>query len=458
MLVVILVYFAFLLLRSEVYRFNPQYLVENSVLKDKDFSVEVKEIKSPKLKLSAYLFEEHTNPIVSVSFIFSKAGSAYDNPNRIGEASLLSSMLTAGAGKYDMKAYQAILEQKAISINFFAEDDDFGGNLKFLKKDIEIASNLFNLSITQPRFDNQYLEQKKNIIKSNINYQMEQVNSYLYVKSLSEIYGVHPYGRNPFGNIKHLSKITKQHLKEFLKTHIALNNLIIGISGDITEDEAQKLVDKMFLNLPQKNTSKDIKDITVNFSAKDTHISRPSLQNIGSFWASSPVRQSSEFYPMYIASQVLFGNGLGSRIYKKAREQEGLTYGVYGGMGEKDKISYIQGEFSSTPDKFYRLKNIVKEEWKNLGEGGITQQELEETKNSLIASYALRYTDIQNISDILVYMQKKNLGLDFLQKRNDYIHKINIEDVNNVAKKYFIADNIRFITIGDSYKEELISQ
>ena len=123
MLVVILVYFAFLLLRSEVYRFNPQYLVENSVLKDKDFSVEVKEIKSPKLKLSAYLFEEHTNPIVSVSFIFSKAGSAYDNPNRIGEASLLSSMLTAGAGKYDMKAYQAILEQKAISINFFAEDD-----------------------------------------------------------------------------------------------------------------------------------------------------------------------------------------------------------------------------------------------------------------------------------------------------------------------------------------------
>ena len=55
-------------------------------------------------------------------------------------------------------------------------------------------------------------------------------------------------------------------------------------------------------------------------------------------------------------------------------------------------------------------------------------------------------------------MQKKNLGLDFLQKRNDYIHKINIEDVNNVAKKYFIADNLRFITIGDSYKEELISQ
>jgi len=45
-----------------------------------------------------------------------------------------------------------------------------------------------------------------------------------------------------------------------------------------------------------------------------------------------------------------------------------------------------------------------------------------------------------------------------LQKRNDYIRKINLEDVNNAARKYFTPDNLRFITIGDSYKEELISQ
>ena len=30
--------------------------------------------------------------------------------------------------------------------------------------------------------------------------------------------------------------------------------------------------------------------------------------------------------------------------------------------------------------------------------------------------------------------------------------------LENVAKKYFVANNLRFITIGDSYKEELISQ
>ena len=55
---------------------------------------------------------------------------------------------------------------------------------------------------------------------------------------------------------------------------------------------------------------------------------------------------------------------------------------------------------------------------------------------------------------MLVYMQKEQLGLDFLQKRNDYIRNVNIEDVNNIAKKYFINDNLRFITIGDTYIEE----
>jgi len=452
--IVAIIYFAFILLRSEVYRFNPQYLVDNSILKNRDFSSEVKEIKSPKLNLSAYLLEEHSNPIVSISFLFLNSGSAYDAPSRHGEAKLLSAMLTSGAGEYDMKKFQSILEQKAIDINFFSNYDNIGGMLKFIKKDMSVATRLFNLSITNPRIEEKYLEQNKNIIISNIKYQMEQVDSSLYVQSMSVLYGRHPYGRNPYGNIKHFANIKRHHLRQFLKKHLALDNLVIGISGDITETEAKELIDKMFSGLPKYKKKVTLADVNISFSAPTEHINRSSLQNIGSFWASGPTRQSPDFYPTYIASQILFGNGLGSRMYKKAREIEGLTYGIYGNLGENDKISFINGEFSATPDKFSRLLYIIKEEWKKIGEEGVTEQELEQTKNSLISSHALRYADIHNISDMLVYMQKEHLGLDFLQKRNDYILNVNIESVNSAAKKYFTHDNLRFITIGDSYIEE----
>ena len=55
---------------------------------------------------------------------------------------------------------------------------------------------------------------------------------------------------------------------------------------------------------------------------------------------------------------------------------------------------------------------------------------------------------------MLSYIQKKKLGLDFLQKRNSYIQNVNIDDVNRVAKQYFTKENLRFIAIGDFAKEE----
>ena len=48
---------------------------------------------------------------------------------------------------------------------------------------------------------------------------------------------------------------------------------------------------------------------------------------------------------------------------------------------------------------------------------------------------------------MLVAMQKYNLGLDFLTKRNDYIRQVSLKDVNAVSKKYFstIPD---FVNVG----------
>ena len=69
----------------------------------------------------------------------------------------------------------------------------------------------------------------------------------------------------------------------------------------------------------------------------------------------------------------------------------------------------------------------------------------------MLASYNLRFASIRNIAEILSAMQKENLGIDFLQKRNDYIRNIKLQDVNMAAKKYF-EKNPRFIAIGNNEK------
>jgi zinc protease len=230
--------------------------------------------------------------------------------------------------------------------------------------------------------------------------------------------------------------------------------LVVGISGDVSEQEAAKLVDEIFKGLPLRYTGKSLPDVNIEFSKAEEHIDRASLQNIGLFFAKGPARLDEDFYPTIVATHILAGSSLNSRIHHKAREAEGLTYGVYGSWGGNDKINFISGEFSSTAENFDRLKQIVQEEWNNLGQSGVTDSEVEQIKNYMLAADALRYADIQNISETLVFMQKEKLGLDFLQKRNSYVQKISVDDVNQAAKKYFTPDNFRLITMGESKKEE----
>ena len=79
---------------------------------------------------------------------------------------------------------------------------------------------------------------------------------------------------------------------------------------------------------------------------------------------------------------------------------------------------------------------------------GVSSEELRQVKTSLINEFNLRFADINDISDMLVTMQKYNLGQNFLDKRNDYINEVELQEVNAAIKKYF-STMPDFVTIGD---------
>lgn len=455
MLVGVLVCGAVHILKPAVFRFNPQYLVETSVLKNKTFNTNVKEIVSKKSKIKAYLYEEHSNPIVSISFMFKEAGSSYDPKNKGGLSNLLTIMLKKGAGQYDMVAFNTKLEQNAIDFSLSNDKDDFYGQLKFIKQDADMAAELFNLALTRPTFNKMRFNQSKNDLKEKYKYQLEQTDPYLVLEAFKQLFGTHPYAKNRFGTIESIDRLSIADLRQFMKQHLTLDRLIVAISGDITRKDAENLLDKMFSKLPQYAKYHPLEKANMQIEMPDYHISRDIPHAVGMFFGKGIKRSDERFYPLVLAIEILGGGGgLNSRIQKSVRGDKGLTYGVFANLSNNDKADYILGHFTTTPENFEKLKEIIRTEWEKLGRFGVTEEELEQVKNYMIASEGLRYANIENISDTMIGMQKMNLGLDFLQKRNTYIRNVKLEEVNRVAQEYFVANNLRFITISDSKKME----
>ena len=421
--------------------FNPQKINENSMFKNTTFHADVKEIIT-RDGIKAYYLRDTNNPIISISFAFENAGTAYDDKGELGMANMVAALLTDGAGKYDSDAFKTILEQNGIVISFDTDKDDFSGLLKTLTKNQKLAAKMLKLVLSEPRFDSEDIERVKSQFLTALQQQKEYPQSQFGLFVNKSLFGNHAYGHNPIGEASDIRHINAQKLNDFVKHHFTRNKLIVGIVGDISEDDAKRLIDDIFADLPETGMQVFVPEARIDFATRQEAMNFKAVQNMAAFVAPSVKRDNPEFYPLYIANEVFAGQGLNSRLSKAVREDKALTYGVYNYLSLADKAVMMRGGFSSTPENFDEAKKIVTQEWAKMGAEGISEDELDAAKGYLLSSFNLRFADIDNISATLVAMQKENLGKDFLLKRNAYVQAVTLEEVNNAAKKYFDPQNL----------------
>ena len=66
---------------------------------------------------------------------------------------------------------------------------------------------------------------------------------------------------------------------------------------------------------------------------------------------------------------------------------------------------------------------------------GPTEEELRQAKDYLKGSYALRFDTSSKIAGQLLAIQVDDLGIDYIDRRNDLVEAVTIEDVRRAAKR-----------------------
>ena len=431
--------------------FDAEKILSESELKNKTFAAEVKEIETDGVK--AYLMEEHSNPIVSLSFKFKNAGSAYDPKGKFGLANISSDLIIEGAGRYSEQALKDLMEENGIKIDFSISRDDFFGSMIMPKHNLKTAVSLLKQIMYSPRLPEKQLEIIKAQNIKSLELQKENPNSELSLKAAEKLYGSHPYSRNPTGTKEDIKKLSASDIRTYLNNIFTKQNLIIGISGNLSEEESLRLLKDVFAALPENGKNQPLTKFEYTSNGDEFNIKRDIPQVIATFSAQGVYREDKDFYPLYLANYILGESGLTSRLNKTIREENGLTYGIYTALTYSDSAALIRGGFSADFDNYEKAKQLLLEEWQKMAQLGISAEELEKTKKSLIDSFNLRFADISVVSEILLAMQEYNLGLDFLQKRNDYIKNITLNEVNEAAARYFGAAP-DFVTIGKERKKD----
>lgn len=408
-------------------------------------AIEITEVTSP-MGRTGWLVQDDSIPFASIEVIFT-GGTSLDRPERAGAVSLMTSLLTEGAGDLDAQGYAAALEALAGSIGFDARRDSVTLSIRALSENRAEVIDLALLAITEPHFDQVSLER----VRAQTVAQLERAArnpDTLAGRRFSELgYSGHAYSRPASGSPDTVSALT---LDSVLEAHRAVFNkdlVYFGAAGDISPEEFGAFMDRLLDDLPVSNTP--LPEYR-SFDAPPgvTLVDFEGPQSVVQFGHSGIRWDDPDFMPAFVMNEIFGGGGFGSRLMRELRETRGLTYGVYTGLSSGRFGDSFGGRFSTANETVGQAIALVREQYEWLANGGVTQEDLERIQTYLTGAYPLRFDGNEAIAGILASMQFQQFPLNYVNIRNDLVRAVTLEDVHRVARRLARADELQFVVVG----------
>ena len=406
--------------------------------------------------LDFMLVSDHTLPIVTLNFSFRGAGSVNDPQGKSGLGQLVSNTMDEGAGARDGHTFQEALQDRAIELSFNNNRDHFGGKIKFLKRHTDIAVELLSDALISPRFDIEAIERMRNDnimrVKSS-----QSDTGWQSSRLMNDVYfGDHPYAGNSGGTISGLSNINADDMRQFIKTHLAKDNLNLAIAGDLSADEAKILVDKVFGQLPdnaQKFTALKAVDQSIRQTTQGFESNSPQ-SSVQMLW---PTFQKSnpDYYALRVLNQTLGAGGFSSMLMDEIREKRGLTYGIYSRLVHMDYTDYVSIESATSPENIEPMLGAIEGVLTNLKTNLVDTETLNEAKSYMVGSMPLKFSSTQSLSATPLALKMDGLSMTYLDDWANNINAVTADDVMRVANMVFENTQPNAMVIAGSIPDEM---
>ncbi len=407
----------------------------------------IQKVHAPRAGITAWLVEDHTVPLIAMRFAF-KGGAAFEPAEKQGLSTFLAAMLDEGAGGLKSAEFQRRMEDLAMRMSFSAGMEFFTGSFTTLTRNRDAAFKLLALAVQKPRFDAEALERIRKQLIVSLRNQSEKPDHQAFMAFKKALFGDHPYARDTDGTEAGVKAITADDLRAWHKRVFTRDHLIVTVAGDIDAKTLARLLDETFAPLPAKSDLGAVPDPRVPEEGFVKVIRRPIPQTLIYVGHKGLLRSDPDFIPAYVVNHIL-GNGALSRLNKAVRQQRGLAYVVYSALFAWKKAGVFFAYAGTRNAKAAEALSIIRAEIARMAKEGPTEKELEDAKLYLTGSFPLRFDSTSKIADILMAFRKQDLGIDYVNRRNDLIRAVTIEDARRVAKRLLRPDRLKAILLGN---------
>ncbi len=409
-------------------------------------AVDIQTVTSPG-GITAWLVQEPGIPFTALEIRF-RGGSSLDPVGKEGAVNLMTALLEEGAADLDAQGFAKARDDLAAQFRFRSDIDTVAVSAQFLTENRDQAVALLRSALKQPRFDAEAVERVRGQVLAGLRSDEKDPESIASGIFREQAFEDHPYERDSDGTLETVPGLTRDDLVAAHAATMARDRLYVAAAGDISAEELGALLDTLLGDLPATGASLPGKaDLTLTGGI--TVDPFPGPQSVILFGQGGMRTDDPDYFPALLLNEAMGGSRFSARLMTEVRAKRGLTYGIGTSLVGYDQAEMMMGQTSVANERVSEAVEVIRDEWRKVAEGGLTEAELEATKTYVTGAYPLRFDGNGPLASIMVGMQMMGLPADYPKTRNEKVQAVTMEDVQRVARELYTPDALRFVIVGE---------
>lgn len=400
--------------------------------------------------LRLIIVEHRELPVLDITLVVKTGGEA-DPEGKTGVATLVSTLLTKGAGS---RTAPAIAEQQAFlgaQIGSSAGWDRSSVSLSTTTATLDSALALFADVALRPQFPQDEFDREKTRRMTQLLQLKDQGPAIADRAFAAILYGEnHPYGRSLAGIEATVESLSRDDVASFYRKYYRPNNSFMLIVGDVRPADIERRIAALFGGWERAEVNAPVVPDAPDRTERRIYVvDKPSAPQASFRIGTVGVpRSTPDYYPLQVMNTIL-GGAFTSRLNNNLRETKGYTYGAGSGFGMRDKAGpfisraeIVAEKSDSALFEFIReLENIRKP---------VPADELEKARKYMQLGLPSAFETTGDIAAQLSSYALYGLPLDEPARAVSRIGAVTAEDVQQVAMKYLDPSKMAIVIAGDA--------
>lgn len=399
--------------------------------------------------ITAIIKSSQRAPVVAVQ-VWVKAGSVYETDSEAGITHLIEHMIFKGTSHRGPGEIAKAIEAVGGSINAYTSLDYTVYHCEVPKIAMKEAIDVLSDAVFNSVFDPIELEREKKVVLEELRMREDRPVTRMSRLLMELSYEAHPYRRPVIGYEHTVSSFTRDDILRYMQRRYSPENITVVVVGDINTQQAQQFIVEKFgpYSKPYQKSSDDLN--VIEPSQKQVRVKQERMDAEEGYLAVSFSGLPGFNDPIMPVLDVLgsvLANGASSRLNRVIKEEKQLVHTISASAFTPKGPGLFEIFATLDPEKVGGAIENILNELAKLQEIPISPDELERAKVAVEKGFVEAMETMDGEADKL-----GSFEMMFGDPRSDRLYlkrvrEVSLEDIRQVAQRYFKPNNINIVTI-----------